>query len=184
MKRTFTRYPSGYVKATSNYEKPEPYADIYQIDFYDMIGDLRPQKCVYLYADSKEDARHSAEQLAVALGYKPDKVMVQYAYMTQNHLDTYYVPQSTDGIEYFVHKGYVKASYYEAKAPGYALNYEGQFFLEPWDLDEYPIRQYDSEAEARKFADLYYDGRADIVWVDREHLEEYCNGEYDGEICD
>ena len=81
-------------------------------------------------------------------------------------------------------QGYVKAGYYEAKAPGYAPNYNGQFFLEPWDLDEYPIRQYDSEAEAHEFADLFYDGRADIVWVDREHLEEYCNGEYDGEICD
>ncbi len=81
-------------------------------------------------------------------------------------------------------QGYVKASYYEAKAPDYAPNYEGQFFLEPWDLDEYPIRQYDSEAEAREFADLFYDGRADIVWVDREHLKEYCDGEYDGEICD
>lgn len=106
MKRTFTKYPSSYseekrsVSASSNYD----YADIYDIDFYDMIGDLRPLKSVYLYADSKEDARHKAEQLAVALGYKPDKVMVQYAYMAQKHLDTYYVSQNADGIEYFVHR--------------------------------------------------------------------------------
>ena len=178
MKRRFTKYPSN-ISASSNYE----YANIYQIDFHNMIGDLLPLQCVCLYADSKEEARQLGKELAAVLGYKPDKIMVQYAYMTQNHLDTYYMPQNADGIEYFVRKGYVKASYYEAKAPGYAPNYDGQFFLEPWDLDEYPILQYDSEAEAREFADLHYDGRADIIWVDREHLKEYCDGEYDGEIC-
>ena len=100
MKRTFTKYPSGYVKASEDF----PSDNIYHVDFYDMIGDLIPLKTVYLFADSKEEARQLGKELAVALGYKSDKVMVQYAYITEGYLDRYYEPQEESGITNFIRK--------------------------------------------------------------------------------
>ena len=99
-KRTFTKYPSNYVKASEDF----PSDNIYRVDFYDMIGDLMPLKTVCLFADSKEEARQLGRELAIALGYKPDKIMTQYAYITEGHLDRYYEPQEESGITYFIRK--------------------------------------------------------------------------------
>ena len=100
MARRFTKYPSGYVKASEDF----PSDNIYCVDFYDMIGDLIPLKTVYLFADSKDEARQLGKELAVALGYKPDKVMTQYAYMTEGRLNRYYRPQEASGITYYISK--------------------------------------------------------------------------------
>lgn len=99
-KRRFTKYPSGYVSASKDF----PSDNIYCIDFYDMLGDLMPLKTVYLFADSKEEARQLGEELATVLGYKPDKVSAQYAYITKEYLDRYYEPQEESGIIYFISK--------------------------------------------------------------------------------
>lgn len=100
MKRIFTVYPSNYIKASEDF----PSDNIFSIDFYDMIGDLMPQKTICVIADSKDEARQLGKELAVALGYKPDKVMVQYAYITQGKLDMYYRPQEASGITYYIRK--------------------------------------------------------------------------------
>ena len=77
-------------------------ANIWHIDFYEMVGDLRPLKEVYIFAESKQEAKSIAKKLAVALGYNPDKTITQYAYMTIAHLDRYYEPREADGIRYFI----------------------------------------------------------------------------------
>lgn len=37
-KRRFTKYPSGYIRASEDF----PSDNIYRVDFYNMIGDLSP----------------------------------------------------------------------------------------------------------------------------------------------
>lgn len=103
-KRTFTKYPQGYIKAASNYQDDE--ASVWHVDFYRMISDLTPLYTVYVEANTKEDAYSIGEQLAEALGYNPEKIVVQFAHMSQMQFDEYYVPRKINGIQYFVRNKY------------------------------------------------------------------------------
>lgn len=58
-------------------------------------------------------------------------------------------------------------------------SYSGQYFLEPWDEEEYMIHSYLSLEDAREMADAYYDGRCDIAFVPNDIAEDYVNGDAD-----
>ena len=98
MKRRFTKYPSGYVKANSD----NHYDNIYAIDFYRKMYELVPLQTVYVIADSKEEARGIAYQLADIFGYEPQSATIQFAYITQGWLDMYCMQKQADGIPYYV----------------------------------------------------------------------------------
>jgi hypothetical protein len=102
MKRTFTKYPSSIL--ASDYQNKE--ANVWHISFYRMISDLIPLYNVYVEADSKDEAREIGEDLARVLGYNPEKIVVQFAHMSQFQFDEYYVPETTQGISYFVRSRY------------------------------------------------------------------------------
>ena len=62
-----------YIKAEIQYED----IPVFVIDFYRMIGDLRPLKSIYIAEDNKDYARDSAERLAREWGFNPDKMIIQ-----------------------------------------------------------------------------------------------------------
>ena len=106
MTRKFTKYPSNYVKANNEY--PSDYEDgqftyinLWAIDFYNMLSDLISLRTVYVKADTKTEAHRLGQQLAVAFGYKPDKITTQFAYITQGQFNNYFYECDENGITYY-----------------------------------------------------------------------------------
>lgn len=62
-----------YIKAGVQYED----VPVFVVDFYRMIGDLRPLKSIYIAEDDFNYARDAAERLAKAWGFNPDKMIIQ-----------------------------------------------------------------------------------------------------------